>query len=101
MKRLQKPLVLLVWNVFVLWGVGKLYGYQWLLDVLLGLLFLTVIATWMFLNLVLYDAIAGIWRARYGRRSITLRIPEEKPYGETFEQGEMQVSTDLHQDRKG
>jgi len=22
-KRLQKPLVLLAWNVFVLWGVGK------------------------------------------------------------------------------
>jgi hypothetical protein len=51
--------------------------------VLLGLLTLTVFASWMFLNIVLYDAIAGIWRARYGRRSMTLRIPGEKPYGET------------------
>ena len=72
----------------------------WLLIVLLGLLSLTVFASWMFLNLVLYDVITGIWRARYGRRSMTSRIQGEEPYGETLDHVEMPVSTDLHQDRK-
>jgi hypothetical protein len=100
-KQLQKPLVLLVWNVVVLWGVEKLCGYQWLLSVLLGVLSLTVFALWMFLNIVLYEAIAGICRARYGRRSMTLRIRGEEPDDETVDRGEMRVSTDLRQDRKG
>jgi hypothetical protein len=69
-KRLQKPLVLLAWNVLVFWGIGKLYGYQWLLNVFLGLLALTVFVTWMFVNVFLYDAIKAMWR--HNRAFLTL-----------------------------
>jgi hypothetical protein len=76
MKQLQKPLVLFAWNVFVLWGVGKLYGYRWLLSVLLGMLALTVFASWMFVNVVLYDAIKALWCAL---RQLTLKSQTPNP----------------------
>jgi hypothetical protein len=93
MKQLQKPLVLFAWNVFVLWGVGKLYGYRWLLSVLLGLLALTVFASWMFVNVVLYDAIKALWCALYKRHFLTLHIEKGQLHDETVAQSNMPTST--------
>jgi hypothetical protein len=92
-KKLQKPLVLLAWNVIVLWGVGKLYGYRWLLSVLLGLIALTLFALWMFVNVVLYDAIKAIWCARYKRHFLTIHIKSGQLHDETVGQGNKPTPT--------